>query len=77
MLQLLVDVAQGSSPDDWGDENIKANPGSPTCVSRWRNVRPEMRKKMFLVFHESGIFIAACRHCFVLLACDMIQSGEL
>ncbi|KAG0703464.1 hypothetical protein DFH29DRAFT_803365, partial [Suillus ampliporus] len=34
-------------------------------------------KKMFLVFHESGIFIAACHHHFVLLVCNMIQSGEL
>ncbi|KAG1792021.1 uncharacterized protein HD556DRAFT_1239880 [Suillus plorans] len=70
--------AQGdSSLDDWGDEPIKTNPGSLTCVSRWRNAGPETRKKMFSVFHESGIFIAACRHRFVLLACDMIQSGEL
>ncbi|KAG1735554.1 hypothetical protein EDB19DRAFT_1638281, partial [Suillus lakei] len=28
-------------------------------------------KKMFAVFDESGIFIAACWHRFVLLACDM------
>ncbi|KIM63444.1 hypothetical protein SCLCIDRAFT_15580 [Scleroderma citrinum Foug A] len=35
------------------------------------------RKQMFSVFHESGIFIAVCRHQFILLACDMIKSGEL
>ncbi|KIK35337.1 hypothetical protein CY34DRAFT_26631 [Suillus luteus UH-Slu-Lm8-n1] len=29
------------------------------------------------MFDQSGIFIAACRHRFVLLACDMIRSGEL
>ncbi|KAG1771089.1 hypothetical protein EV702DRAFT_1181517 [Suillus placidus] len=29
---------------------------------------------MFSVFDESGIFIAACRHRFVLLACDMVRS---
>ncbi|KAG1902769.1 uncharacterized protein F5891DRAFT_948139 [Suillus fuscotomentosus] len=34
-------------------------------------------KKMFSVFDESGIFIAVCRHRFVILACDMIWSGEL
>ncbi|KAG2108470.1 uncharacterized protein F5147DRAFT_745760 [Suillus discolor] len=57
--------AQGdSSLDDWGDEPIKAKLGSLTC-------------KMFSVFHESSIFIAACHHHFILLACDMIQSGEL
>jgi len=48
-----------------------------TCVNRWRNAGPETRKKMFSVFDESGIFIASCCHRFVILACDMIRSGEL
>ncbi|KAI5987211.1 hypothetical protein EDD15DRAFT_2136971, partial [Pisolithus albus] len=47
------------------------------CVDRWRNAKSDQRKKMFSVFEESGIFIATCRHRFVLLACDMIKSGEL
>ncbi|KAG1749166.1 uncharacterized protein EDB91DRAFT_1235645 [Suillus paluster] len=37
----------------------------------------EQCKRMFAVFDESGIFIAACQHRFILLACDMIKSGEL
>jgi hypothetical protein len=32
---------------------------------------------MFVLFQESRIFIASCRHQLVLLACDMIRSGEL
>jgi Kyakuja-Dileera-Zisupton transposase len=32
---------------------------------------------MFALFQESGIFIASCCHRLVLLACDMIRSGEL
>ncbi|KAG1793276.1 uncharacterized protein HD556DRAFT_1443707 [Suillus plorans] len=32
------------------------------CTERWQNAGPEQRKKMFAVFDESGIFIAACRH---------------
>jgi hypothetical protein len=51
--------------------------GSFNCTQRWQNAGPEQRKKMFSVFDESGIFIAACRHRFVLLACDMVRSGEL
>ncbi|KAI5994436.1 hypothetical protein EDD15DRAFT_2387767 [Pisolithus albus] len=47
------------------------------CVDRWRNARADVRKKTFDVFEESGIFIATCRHRFILLACDMIKSGEL
>jgi hypothetical protein len=67
-----------SNHDDWEDEPTDANiPGAFTCVNRWRNAGPETRKKAFSVFQESGIFIASCRHRFVLLACDMIRSGEL
>jgi hypothetical protein len=47
------------------------------CVDRWRNAGPEQCKRMFSIFDESGIFIAACRHRIILLACDMVQSGEL
>ncbi|KAG0696141.1 hypothetical protein DFH29DRAFT_984721 [Suillus ampliporus] len=32
---------------------------------------------MFLIFDESGIFITACHHLFILLACDMVKIGEL
>ncbi|KAM6493444.1 hypothetical protein JOM56_011578, partial [Amanita muscaria] len=34
-------------------------------------------KRMFVLFEETGIFIAACRHRTILYACDMIKSGEL
>ncbi|KAG1766385.1 hypothetical protein EV702DRAFT_979590 [Suillus placidus] len=65
--------------DDW--ENHVAEKAGPesnfNCTERWRNAGPEQWKKMFSVFDESGIFIAACRHRFVLLACDMVRSGEL
>ncbi|KAG1763276.1 hypothetical protein EV702DRAFT_982934 [Suillus placidus] len=36
-----------------------------------------LKKKMFSVFDKSGIFIAACHHRFVVLACNMIWSREL
>ncbi|KAG6372115.1 hypothetical protein JVT61DRAFT_8829 [Boletus reticuloceps] len=64
--------------DDW--ETVEPDAGLPdifNCVDRWRNARSDVRKKTFSVFKESGIFIATCRHRFVLLACDMIKSGEL
>ncbi|KAG1739229.1 hypothetical protein EDD22DRAFT_982290 [Suillus occidentalis] len=70
-----------SHDDNWEEEPVEADAsdglGILTCVDRWRNAGPETRKKMFSVFDESGIFIAACRHRFILLACDMIRSGEL
>lgn len=59
--------------------------GSPTdgvehptpCVNRWTNLADELTKKMWGIFHETGIFLAACRHGMALLLCDMIRSGEL
>ncbi|KAG1895009.1 uncharacterized protein F5891DRAFT_1130725 [Suillus fuscotomentosus] len=64
--------------DDWEDEPTDPDhPGAFTCVNQWRNAGPDSHKKMFAIFQESGIFIASCRHRFVLLACDMIRSGEL
>jgi hypothetical protein len=32
---------------------------------------------MFSVFRKSGIFVAVCRHGFLLSICDMVRSGEL
>ncbi|KAG2112534.1 uncharacterized protein F5147DRAFT_744450 [Suillus discolor] len=68
-----------TNDDNWEDEMIAAEGTIPAfnCVNRWRNAGPETRKKMFAVFDESRIFIAACCHRFVVLACDMIRSGEL
>ncbi|KAI6020940.1 hypothetical protein BKA83DRAFT_4464510 [Pisolithus microcarpus] len=66
--------------DNWQNPLVSTNPDIPTsftCVERWRNAGPEQRKRMFLMFHESGIFIASCWHRFVLLACNMVKSGEL
>ncbi|KAG9310199.1 hypothetical protein JVU11DRAFT_9839 [Chiua virens] len=55
------------------------DPNSSTmhCIERWRNAGSEEQRKMFKVFDESGIFIACCHHRFMLVACDMVQSGEL
>ncbi|KIK20392.1 hypothetical protein PISMIDRAFT_105862 [Pisolithus microcarpus 441] len=68
------DVDNWQNPPADADADI---PTSFTCVERWRNAGPEQRKRMFSMFHESGIFIASCRHRFVLLACNMVKSGEL
>ena len=64
--------------DEWVDEpeEVEAEP-MDVCVDRWRNAAPEARKKMFAIFHKSGIFIAVCRHGFLLSICDMVRSGEL
>jgi hypothetical protein len=72
----LIKSNQKGPANDWEDV-VQSDLASFNCVDRWRNAGPEQRKRMFSVFDESGIFIAACRHRFVLLACDMVKSGEL
>jgi hypothetical protein len=37
----------------------------------------DITSKMWGVFDETGIFVALCRHGFVLLIVDMVRSGEL
>ncbi|KAG0702088.1 hypothetical protein DFH29DRAFT_982445 [Suillus ampliporus] len=68
-------------PDDpWiycKNEDQDSNEPVNVCVDRWRNAAPEARKRMFSVFRKSGIFVAVCRHGFLLSICDMVRSGEL
>ncbi|KAI6011021.1 hypothetical protein BKA83DRAFT_4132421 [Pisolithus microcarpus] len=66
--------------DNWQNPLVSTDPDIPmsfTCVERWHNAGPEQQKRMFLMFHESGIFIASCQHRFILLACNMVKSGKL
>ncbi|KAJ7433959.1 hypothetical protein B0H11DRAFT_1758215 [Mycena galericulata] len=37
----------------------------------------ELTAKMWSIFDETGVFLALCRHGFVLLVADMVRSGEL
>ncbi|KAG2056750.1 hypothetical protein BDR06DRAFT_981178 [Suillus hirtellus] len=65
--------------DDWEDlVNVPVeSETSFNCTEWWRNAGPKQQKKMFSVFDESGIFIAAYQHRFILLACNMVHSGKL
>ncbi|KAF8518833.1 hypothetical protein BU17DRAFT_48296 [Hysterangium stoloniferum] len=56
-------------PEDIGEE-------SP-CVGRWTNMINELTARMWGIFDETGVFLALCRHGFVLVLADMVQSGEL
>ncbi|KAF8340079.1 hypothetical protein F5887DRAFT_1062711 [Amanita rubescens] len=37
----------------------------------------DLTSRMWGVFDETGVFLALCRHGFVLLVADMVRSGEL
>lgn len=68
----------------WSKESIQgmfegvvdADEGNP-CAERWKNLSEALTSKMWGIYDETGIFIALCRHSFVLLITDMVQSGEL
>lgn len=71
--------------DEWSKETLKSyNPtydenetDENPCAERWRNMRSELTAKMWGIFEETGLFLALCRHGFVLLLADMVCSGEL
>ena len=58
--------------DDW------ETTASSICINRWQNARPNAGKFIMMnrMFDESGLFLASCRHGFILTFCDMIKSGE-
>ena len=47
------------------------------CTDNWKAARAETTKISYKEFEQSGIFISACRHGFILFLTDMIHSGEL
>ena len=69
--------------DEWAKEVLMEEvPGfnydddSP-CAERWQNMKTELTAKMWGIFEETGLFLALCRHGFVLILVDMVRSGEL
>ncbi|KAG1900426.1 uncharacterized protein F5891DRAFT_1128589 [Suillus fuscotomentosus] len=58
-----------------GDEEDAA--AEDSCAGRWKNMDDTKTKKAWGIYDETGIFVAVCRHGFVLLVADMVQSGEL
>ena len=57
----------------YNEEDTDDNP----CAERWRNMKTTLTAKMWGVFQETGLFLALCRHGFVLMLADMVRSGEL
>jgi hypothetical protein len=64
-------VTQKSKSQAVGDEKSE-------CEKRWKNAGADTRSdnKLQKFFDETGVFLATCRHSFVLTVCDMVRSGE-
>ncbi|KAF9017025.1 hypothetical protein BDZ89DRAFT_1094376 [Hymenopellis radicata] len=63
-------------------ESIMKAPQLPSeepnlCEERWENMKNQLTTRMWGIFDETGIFLALCPHGFVLVAADMVRSGEL
>ena len=68
--------------DEWAKEVLMEEvPGfdddENPCAKCWRNMKTELTAKMWGIFKETGLFLALCRHGFVLILVDMVRSGEL
>ncbi|KIY64702.1 hypothetical protein CYLTODRAFT_456946 [Cylindrobasidium torrendii FP15055 ss-10] len=60
-----------ADPTDGGDQ-------ASACTRNWKAGAADSKKrKMWAIFDETGIFLSACQHGFILWVCDMVQSGEL
>ncbi|KAJ3831300.1 hypothetical protein F5878DRAFT_517426, partial [Lentinula raphanica] len=58
-------------PTDGGPASLQQ------CTDNWKAAAADTQKRMWDVFDESGYFVSACRHGFILWVADMIRSGEL
>ncbi|KAJ7869147.1 hypothetical protein B0H14DRAFT_3083965 [Mycena olivaceomarginata] len=47
------------------------------CEERWENMKEDVTARAWGMYNKTGIFPALCRHGFVLVVVDMVQSGEL
>ncbi|KAJ3924130.1 MAG: hypothetical protein NXY57DRAFT_970657 [Lentinula lateritia] len=47
------------------------------CEDRWENMKDTNTVRSSAKFFEHGWFVVLCRHMALLLACDMVKSGEL
>lgn len=78
---------EDEDPDESQSEWVNEEHGDPTdgttdgglaqCTENWKAAAADQHKKMWSIFQESGYFVSACRHGFVLWVADMIRSGEL
>ncbi|KAJ6510472.1 hypothetical protein C8R45DRAFT_1050270 [Mycena sanguinolenta] len=61
---------------DWVADILPSDVKNP-CSDCWKNMIDDVTSRMWGIFNETGIFLALCRHGFVLVVADMVRSGEL
>ncbi|KAJ7664162.1 hypothetical protein B0H17DRAFT_1162819 [Mycena rosella] len=68
-LKRILRKEQVQRSDDPEEDNL--------CQERWKRMSEEITERMWGIFDKMVIFLALCRHGFVLLIADMVKSGEL
>ncbi|KAI0671594.1 hypothetical protein C8Q78DRAFT_1019556 [Trametes maxima] len=62
--------------DEGGD--VTDGQAKPTpCADHWKASAAENLKRALDIYETTGIFVCACRHGFIQIACEMVRSGEL
>jgi len=78
-----ADDGEEESEAEWVDEvngdptDGDTDPTLQECTDNWKAAAADGAKRMWDAFRESGYFVMACRHGFVLWVADMVRSGEL
>jgi hypothetical protein len=74
--QAVIDHEGGALPQSFDPLEEKFGGLVSDCVERWKVNADDRTKVMWDCFDECGVFVLVCRHGLVLLACDIVRSGE-
>jgi hypothetical protein len=66
--ELMKGFEPGTGVDDPDDDG---------CDKRWANMKEDVTARAYGMYDETGFFPCLCRHSFLLVAVDMVKSGEL
>ncbi|KAJ7813877.1 hypothetical protein B0H14DRAFT_3090238 [Mycena olivaceomarginata] len=66
--ELMKGFEPGTGVDDPDDDG---------CDERWANMKEDVTARAYGMYDETGFFPCLCRHSFLLVAVDMVKSGEL
>jgi hypothetical protein len=68
----LEELMKGFEPGTGVDD-----PDDDGCDERWANMKEDVTARAYGMYDETGFFPCLCRHSFLLVAVDMVKSGEL
>ncbi|KAK7676308.1 hypothetical protein QCA50_020725 [Cerrena zonata] len=64
-------------PDDSPGDAADGEENTTSCAKTWKASAAEHEKRALDIYETTGMFVSACRHGFIQIACEMVRSGEL